>query len=279
MTQGWGHNPPEDPDHGMDDATRMFPPVTPGSAPSGPDREFTDNPFRQAGAGQSGAGQAGAGQWDQQIPYQDPGRQDGGPVTGGAPWYGGPVPVTGAEGQKSRGPWIVVAVLVVLLLAAVGTILAMRWDSLFGSGGSGQSDGTAVTTVVVPPPGESGGAQDPGSGGGQGRGTDDSSTAGGSGARPTRPSLPSGVTAVNAAALSGAPTGDFNSIWKSGPTTDDFALAVRDAYVQAYLADRDTDQTVNAYSPTTQLTYTMTCTDTGSYVHCTGGNNANVYIA
>lgn len=122
-----------------------------------------------------------------------------------------------------------------------------------------------TSTVTVPP--------------GDGDISDSAPQTSGSRARPTSPSLPGGVTPVNDAAMTGAPTGNFNSIWLSGPTTPGFAENVRNAYVDAYRVDRETDQTVVAASPTTGLTYTMTCVDKGSYIHCTGGNDANVYIA
>ena len=37
-------------------------------------------------------------------------------------------------------------------------------------------------------------------------------------------------------------------------------------------------ESVTVSSPTTGLTYTMTCTPGGEEVHCTGGNDARVYI-
>lgn len=97
-------------------------------------------------------------------------------------------------------------------------------------------------------------------------------------ARPSDPRLPSDAVAVNSAARSQS-AGDLNAVWKSGPTSDDFALAVRDAFVEAYLGDRSFDQEVDVYSSVTGQSYTMRCSDNGEYVHCRGGNDANVYIA
>lgn len=99
--------------------------------------------------------------------------------------------------------------------------------------------------------------------------------------RPKNPRLPGYATPVNDSARGSNPGGDLNSVWKSGPTSDSFALAVRDAYVDAYL-DGDEDEfnhVVEAYSDVTGTSYTMSCRDNGEYVHCTGGNDANVYIA
>ena len=80
---------------------------------------------------------------------------------------------------------------------------------------------------------------------------------------------------------SGAP-GDLNLTYAEdyggNQTTCPFATNVRDAFVEHY---RKTDQlsgTIEATSPTTGKNYTMSCKDNGTYVTCTGGSNARVYI-
>lgn len=80
---------------------------------------------------------------------------------------------------------------------------------------------------------------------------------------------------------SGAP-GDLNLTYAEdyggNRTTCPFAINVRDAFVEHY---RKTDQlngTIETTSPTTGLSYTMSCSDNGTYVTCTGGSNARVYI-
>ncbi|MEJ4100738.1 hypothetical protein V5S96_10280 [Corynebacterium mastitidis] len=100
-----------------------------------------------------------------------------------------------------------------------------------------------------------------------------------SAARPTDPDLPEAASPVNSAARSGRSAGSFQQVWSSGATSDDFAQVVRQEWWKAYQETGQTDQTVRAYSPATQRSYEMTCRDTGEYIHCTGGNNANVYIA
>ncbi|MCH6196942.1 hypothetical protein MHT86_05455 [Corynebacterium mastitidis] len=100
-----------------------------------------------------------------------------------------------------------------------------------------------------------------------------------SAARPTDPDLPEAASPVNSAARSGRSAGSFSQVWSSGATSDDFAQVVRQEWWKAYQETGQTDQTVRAYSPATQRSYEMTCRDTGEYIHCTGGNNANVYIA
>lgn len=64
----------------------------------------------------------------------------------------------------------------------------------------------------------------------------------------------------------------------SGPTTDGFGANVRDAFMREYRKGGSLPESVTAPSPTTGLTYTMTCTPSGGEVHCTGGNDAHVYI-
>lgn len=100
-------------------------------------------------------------------------------------------------------------------------------------------------------------------------------------ARPAVADLPPAAMPLNAAAFNNEPAGNLNNVYKSGPTSDQFALDVRDAYVRAYLGGdpQDYNHVVQVYSNATGLTYSMSCVDKGSYVHCTGGNDANVYIA
>ena len=256
MTQGWGYTPPEGsgsgaPGGGGDDATRIFPPVTPGQAGAG---GYQHNPFQ---SGQWGA----QGPQGQNQPQGYPQNQQN---------------QRGQQGQQGNGGGngtkIALIIVVILLVIALGVLLATQWNSLFGSDDSDNGVSSPATTTVVVPP-DAGGSGDSGD-------TDDSApTTTASQARPTSADLPGGVTPVNAAAQNGEPTGNFNSIWLSGPTTPGFAENVRNSYVEAYRVDRKTDQTVTASSPTTGQTYTMSCSDQGSYIHCTGGNDANVYIA
>ncbi|CAM4526978.1 hypothetical protein NONI108955_43885 [Nocardia ninae] len=59
-----------------------------------------------------------------------------------------------------------------------------------------------------------------------------------------------------------------------GTTSCPFSLNVQSAFL---LSSRDTPLTVQAWSPVTNHTYTMTCT--GQYpVVCRGGDNAGIYI-
>lgn len=262
MTQGWGYTPPEGSGSdrpggsgaGEDDATRVFPPVTPdqagaaGAAGTAGAGGFQHNPFQ-------------SGQWgqqDQQGQYQPQGYPQGQPGQQRQQGDGG-----------GNGTKIALIIVVILLVIALGVLLATQWNNLFGSDDSDNGASSPATTTVVVPP-DAGGSGD----------TEDSTpSTTASQARPATADLPGGVTPVNAAASNGEPTGNFNSIWLSGPTTPGFAENVRNAYVEAYRVDRNTDQTVIASSPTTGQAYTMSCSDQGSYIHCTGGNDAHVYIA
>lgn len=256
MTQGWGDIPPGGtggpggPGGGEDDATRSFAPVDPGAAgASGTDGAgYQYNPFQSERWLPQGQGYP----QEQEYP-QGQGYPQGPQNTGG---------------HRGNGMGIALVIVVVLLVIALGVLLATQWNNIFGTSADGEdATATPVTTTVVVP-------------GGSGEdSTSTPRTTSASRARPTSAALPGGVAAVNSAALNGEPTGNFNSIWLSGPTTAGFAENVRNAYVNAYRVDRKTNQTVSASSPTTGLTYTMTCVDQGSYIHCTGGNNANVYIA
>ncbi|MDN5684074.1 hypothetical protein [Corynebacterium glyciniphilum] len=201
-----------------------------------------------------------------------------GQAAGGQPDWGQPPPPQqphNAGGSSAgRALLVVIPVLIIVLVAA---LLVWKWDDFFGSGSDDAAAPAPMTSQSVPsseeataeetseePPSETGNAARPD--------------------RPDRPDLPSGAEPVNDAARNNEPTGDFNSVYKSPPsgdnyTSDEFAEAVRNAFVDAYLDNRETDQTIDVRSPVTGDNYQMTCTDEGSYVHCAGGNNANVYIA
>lgn len=65
-----------------------------------------------------------------------------------------------------------------------------------------------------------------------------------------------------------------SGVYKSGPTTNEFAYNV--AY--AYRSYGSGNHKVRAYSPEKDRYYSMNCVDYGGYAHCTGGDDANVYI-
>lgn len=205
----------------------------------------------------------------------------------GAPQYAAPYAEPYTEQDRKRsgaGTFLLVAV-PVLIIVLVAALLVWKWDDLFGGGSDNTAGGGATLTSQAPgAPEESEGAEE--SEGSEGPSDTESSEAAetSSAARPDRAELPAGAEPVNAAARNNEPTGDFNSVYKSPPTgatytSDEFAQAVRDAFVEAYLDNRDTEQVLDVVSPANQQSYRMSCTDEGSYVHCSGGNDANVYIA
>lgn len=76
--------------------------------------------------------------------------------------------------------------------------------------------------------------------------------------------------------------GDLNLVYAENvggnTTTCPFATNVRNAFVEHYRVTKKLNGTVTANSPTTGKTYTMTCSDDGDVVTCTGGTNATVHI-
>ncbi|MDO5669657.1 MAG: hypothetical protein Q4G50_06610 [Corynebacterium sp.] len=168
--------------------------------------------------------------------------------------------------QSKGWLWILLAIALAVIIATVGVAgWLFGWFGGSGSQASGPVTSTFTSTVQVAP-GEQ--AQTP----------------------TTEPrererergeqAVPSGSIPANSAARDNAPTGDFNSVWRGTTVTSEpFANAVRDAFVRNYLDTGDTDATLRVFSSVTGQTYTMTCRDNGSYVTCTGGNNAVVHIS
>ncbi|WP_448854635.1 hypothetical protein [Corynebacterium frankenforstense] len=155
----------------------------------------------------------------------------------------------------------------VLLVAVLALVL---WLFVFSTDGDDPETGAAGNTLSSQSASES--ASSPST-------AASSSSSSEEAGRPTDAKVPSDAWAVNEAAKNNEPSGDFNNVYASGPTSEPFALTVRDAFVDAYLDNGRTDQTIDVHSSVTGRSYTMNCKDNGSYVHCTGGNNANVYIS
>lgn len=167
--------------------------------------------------------------------------------------------------QQRSTAVIVATVLAVLLFILVSGIVvyAVAGNSIKNALGGNAADQPApvTQTVVVSPEEKATGSK------------------GGSNSRPTRENFPVSVVPVNAAAISNAPAGNFQKIFKSGPTSDSFALQVGADFLSNYYSTGSTSTSMSVYSTVTGYSYYMTCIDRGSYVHCTGGNNANVYIS
>ncbi|MFC6317247.1 flagellar basal body-associated FliL family protein [Corynebacterium gerontici] len=169
------------------------------------------------------------------------------------------------EPRKSNAPWIALVIVLVLALIAGGVVLYMRSQNATDSTAAEQDPVTVVTTV--------------GPDGAEQESNKEQSTKQSTKQRPARPMLPSNAVAVSSGAKAGRQSGNLDNVWKSGPTSDSFALAVAKDFSDQYRTNGNTSPTLNVYSPVTGQTYQMSCSDNGQYVHCTGGNNANVYIA
>ena len=87
----------------------------------------------------------------------------------------------------------------------------------------------------------------------------------------TQPSSGEATPAIAHAGSSSGETACGDGLSVGADTTCAFAENVRSAY------ESSGPGTVMAYSPVTNRTYAMTCSD-GSLVVCTGGNNASVYF-
>lgn len=104
--------------------------------------------------------------------------------------------------------------------------------------------------------------------------------------RPSAIPLPRSASEVSSSdssrsARSAAPEErEFDSVFTgSSVTSEAFARQVYSAYLDFYEDTGETSGVITAYSPVTQLNYDMDCKDNGSFVTCTGGNNAVVYIS
>jgi hypothetical protein len=74
--------------------------------------------------------------------------------------------------------------------------------------------------------------------------------------------------------------GYLENVWVgSSNTSEAFAMNVWNAYLENRAVTGLHNATVYAWSPATGQSYAMNCRETGSYVTCTGGNNAVVYIS
>lgn len=156
--------------------------------------------------------------------------------------------------------------IVVALIAIAAVIGFFVFNSLSGRGTGGSQDSAAGNATIATSPQEA--ATQPAT-----------SEEAAEPERPEFPQLPSGAVAVNDAAMNNLPGGDFNNVYRgSSVTSTQFSLAVRDAYVRNYLDTGDLNATLSVYSSVTYNSYSMSCSDNGQFVTCTGGNNAIVYI-
>ena len=215
------------------------------------DTQTRDSPSRSRGHPQQGYSQQNSGQ---QAYYEsgsyEPAYEDG--------------------AQKSRTPgwlWALITLLVLGILATAAALFGVS-QGWFGGSGSGSSSGAGADS-------EENGAGSDGivtvtSTADEAAG-DDADNDEGAGAtvekKDPEPEKEPKRSFSNAWAEPGTPT--------SGPFVD----SVRDAYISNYNATGDVNATIGAYSPVTGTTYTMNCSDQGSFVRCSGGNHAVVNIS
>lgn len=157
--------------------------------------------------------------------------------------------------------WVLIGILVVFLLAAV--IGGVWWFS--SSRPQSQGEGATVTVTAT-------------------------ATASAEAPAPSPP-----VVTVTAEAPAPAPDpppsagvpgtlisagGYLENVWVgSSNTSESFAMNVWNSYLENRAVTGMRSATVYAWSPATRQSYAMNCRETGTYVTCTGGNNAVVYIS
>lgn len=196
----------------------------------------------------------------QQFPQQQYSQQAW-PRQGGQQGPGGGYPQQGGEEKKGFPTRLLIAVvtlIVILLLALAGTVgyMMLRSNSTQESPGASTQAEPEVATVTATEQAPTTAAQAP--------------------AQDNRRVLgpPSWASAVD----TGYTAGSYKNTYKSGPTSDSFARAVRSTFVQNYTRTGATNATLEVHSSVTGRNYTMHCSDESSYVHCSGGDNANVYL-
>lgn len=244
QSAGWDHPAA---DQTIPPGSETYPP-TPPSYPSQPGNEG----FPPAGWGQPAP--------DQVIPPMSPGY----PHQPGGPGQQQPPP------KKPRtGAVVAVIIGILLIIVAAGGVLAWALGWFERSGGSAQSTVVEVVTETAAPDSEGQPAPGP-----------EPQEAPEPAARPEYPDLPAAAVAANAAAGSGSSAGDFEKAYTGSQVTSaPFAAEVAAVYRDHYQRTGQLNGVIQARSPVTGENYSMSCRDNGSYVTCTGGNNAVVYIS
>lgn len=233
-------------DVGADDATTVIvPPVVVGdpadpryretqvSSTSGPvSRAYSETPPTLNYSGPQYAGAQGVSSGEHAAPQ----------------YFAAPYPTIPPPGppRGDRGtlPWILGALIAILVLALVG--LGAYWLLSQRSGGAGTSAGRSTPTVTQT-------------------------------VTPTNPATAPASTVQSGPPAGATPCGAGVAVGTS-ITSCPFALAVRDEYLRTGPAGRST--TIVAYSPITEQSYRMACAPLAgsAVVACRGGNDALVYI-
>ncbi|MFC8043907.1 protein kinase [Nocardia sp. NPDC057353] len=191
-----------------------------------------------------------------------------------------------SRARAALGP-VLATVVVLLALAVVGTI---GWQRFAGGDSSAPSAAGPNATAVAPTAGLTGAAAPTGpatttrpdptttTAPRSSTTTGSSSTTSASRTSTTSATTSAGAVSLPAGASpcdqGSASTPYSRTATGSGATSCGFAEAVQ----EAYSASGGASQSVEAVSPVTGRSYTMTCTPNGTVVTCTGGDNAVVYV-
>lgn len=201
---------------------------------------------------------------------------------------------------KRKGRWVLPVVIIFALIALVAgaVVVAIQtgWLNLSTQGDAEPHIETEV--VVVPAEGDSEESGDDGAADEESEdndSTDEESDGDGNrddeaeeedNSRPSAISLPRSASEIDTSDSRGSARSvtsddrEFSDVYTgTSVTSDAFARAVHSAFLDFYESTGETSGAVSAYSPVTQLNYSMDCRDNGSYITCTGGNNAVVYIS
>lgn len=179
-------------------------------------------------------------------------------------------PVSGRPPTQPRSnravPWLLLVIILLLVTIVIGALgWSQGWFNDRGSELRGESTQSLTSTVVVTeipepadaPPAPPAVATEPAA----------------------APVLPPAAIAVEGAPGSGQIVRAFTEVHRGNDNTSEaFARNVGVAFRSNFSATGQTSPELNVYSPVTDLYYSMSCQDNGTFVTCTGGNNAVVYL-
>lgn len=183
---------------------------------------------------------------------------------------------SGGGAPVARQSWVIPALIIVALLVALAAlaIYAFGWGpgrSTSSSLGSPteEPEVVVVTSTMTAAPGATPGTV------ARPAGTPSTTSN-----RPTNVRLPANAAPANESAQRASEEGGrFNKLYVgSSVTSEPFARAVHTSFIAHYRETGQTEGVVRAYSPVTEKSYAVTCSDNGQYVTCNGGTNAVVYI-
>ena len=250
--------------------TRAYPWASASQSTPSNEQVFPTQSYQSQGYSNQGYSNQGFAQPQQGNPQQGYSQQNSGQQA----YYesGSYEPAYEDGAQKSRTPgwlWALITLLVLGILATAAALFGVSQGWFGGSGsGSGSSSGAGSGSE------------------GHGAGSDEivtvTSTADEAAGDDADNNEGAGATVEKKdPEPEKEPKRSFSNAWAEPgtPTSGPFVDSVRDAYISNYNATGDVNATIGAYSPVTGTTYTMNCSDQGSFVRCSGGNHAVVNIS